>query len=167
MHNATPLKTRYSCSSIPPFRYFEHFHDYFPIIRCRDPDKIYESAPILFWTIIIIAARRFAKDETVLPFLTESLPAEVWGAMGNPPLRIGVINALLLLCAWPFTTIRFLRDPSTIFSSIAMSSCFLIGLHTGRGEHPELVNTNFQIHNTDEEATYTWAGFNIISQRCV
>ncbi len=85
--------------------------------------------------------------------------------MGNPPLPIGVINALLLLCAWPFTTIRFLRDPSTIFSSIALSSCFLIGLHTGRGEHPELLNPNFQIRNSDEEATYTWAGYNIISQR--
>ncbi len=86
--------------------------------------------------------------------------------MGSPPLPLGVINALLLLCAWPFTTIRFLRDPSLIFSSIAMSSCFLLGLHTGRGEHPELVNSNFQMRNTDEEATYTWAGFNIISQRC-
>jgi transcriptional regulatory protein LEU3 len=122
----------------------------------------------LFWTIIAISARRFAKDESVLPFLTESLQKEVWGAMGYPPLPIGVINALLLLCAWPFTTIRFLRDPSSIFSSIAMSSCFLVGLHTGRGEHRELVNNpNFQIRNTDEEATYTWAGFNIISQRYV
>ncbi|CAK7227330.1 hypothetical protein SBRCBS47491_006532 [Sporothrix bragantina] len=46
-----------------------------------------------------------------------------------------------------------------------MSSCFMIGLHTGRGEHPELANPNFQIRNTDEEATFTWAGFNIISQR--
>ncbi|CAK7236744.1 hypothetical protein SEUCBS140593_009723 [Sporothrix eucalyptigena] len=146
-------------------KYFEHFHPHFPIIRSRDPDKCYESAPILFWTIIVIAARRFAKDDTVLPFLTESLTAEVWGTMGNPPLPLGVINALLLLCAWPFTTIRFMRDPSMIFSSIAMSSCFMIGLHTGRGEHPELANPNFQIRNTDEEATFTWAGFNIISQR--
>ncbi|KJR82959.1 c6 zinc finger domain containing protein [Sporothrix schenckii 1099-18] len=146
-------------------KYFEYFHPHFPIIRTRDPDKIYESAPLLFWTIMVIAARRFAKDDSVLPFLTESLPSEVWGAMGNPPLPLGMINALLLLCAWPFTTIRFLRDPSTIFSSIAMSSCFMIGLHTGRGEHPELANPNFQIRNTDEEATFTWAGFNIISQR--
>ncbi|CAK7240650.1 MAG: hypothetical protein STHCBS139747_002096 [Sporothrix thermara] len=146
-------------------KYFDHFHQHFPIIRSRDPDKCYESAPILFWTIIVIAARRFARDDTVLPFLTESLTSEVWGVMGNPPLPLGVINALLLLCAWPFTTIRFLRDPSLIFSSIAMSSCFMIGLHTGRGEHPELVNPNFQIRNTDEEATFTWAGFNIISQR--
>ncbi|KAL1899756.1 hypothetical protein Sste5346_002621 [Sporothrix stenoceras] len=146
-------------------KYFEHFHPHFPIIRSRDPDKCYESAPILFWTIMVISARRFAKDDSVLPFLTESLPSEVWGAMGNPPLPLGVINALLLLCAWPFTTIRFMRDPSMIFSSIAMSSCFMIGLHTGRGEHPELANPNFQIRNTDEEATFTWAGFNIISQR--
>ena len=114
---------------------------------------------------MVISARRFARDDTVLPFLTESLSSEVWGAMGNPPLPLGIINALLLLCAWPFTTIRFMRDPSTIFSSIAMSSCFMLGLHTGRGEHPELINPNFQIRNTDEEATFTWAGFNIISQR--
>ncbi|CAK7565166.1 MAG: hypothetical protein SEPTF4163_003076 [Sporothrix epigloea] len=146
-------------------KYFEHFHPHFPIIRTRDPDKCYEAAPILFWTIVVISARRFARDDTVLPFLTESLSSEVWGAMGNPPLPLGIINALLLLCAWPFTTIRFMRDPSTIFSSIAMSSCFMLGLHTGRGEHPELINPNFQIRNTDEEATFTWAGFNIISQR--
>lgn len=146
-------------------RYFEHFHSYFPIVRIRDPDKVYETSPILFWTIIVISARRFAKDDTVLPFLTDALTTEVWGYMGTPPLHLGVINALLLLCVWPFTTIRFLRDPSAIFSSIAMSSCFLIGLHTGRGEHPELANANFQIRNTDEEAVYSWAGVNIISQR--
>ncbi|TPX10853.1 uncharacterized protein E0L32_008242 [Thyridium curvatum] len=146
-------------------RYFECFHDYFPIVRLQDPDKCYEKAPVLFWAILMVSARRFAKDSTVLPFLTESVPPEIWSAAAVPPLSVEAINALLLLCAWPLTTIRFIADPSAHYMSLAMTSCYLLGLQSGRGEQPELLRPNYQIRCTDEEAAYTWAGANIITQK--
>jgi len=148
-------------------RYFEHFHPYLPIVRSRDPDAIYKRGPVLFWAIIMTACRRFARDDTVFQFLIDSLLPEIWSSVSQPPLRLPIINSLLLLATWPFPTIRFLSDPSMIFAGIAMNSSFLTGLHTGQGGHSEFKGANCIKRDTDEEAIFTWAGCAIISHRCV
>lgn len=146
-------------------RYFEHFHPYFPIVRTRDPDTCYKAGPILFWVVIVTACRRYARDDTVFPFLVEALQSEIWASVAVPPLSLPTVNALLLLCAWPLTGVRFLTDPSNIYSSVAMNACFVLGLHTGQGGHPEHTYPAYRLAVTDEEAVYTWSGYNIISQR--
>ncbi|KAK3942990.1 hypothetical protein QBC46DRAFT_53612 [Diplogelasinospora grovesii] len=146
-------------------RYFEHFHPYLPIVRTRDPDTCYKRGPVLFWAVILTACRRYARDDSVFQFLVDSLLPEIWNAVSQPPLRLPVINALLLLATWPNPTIRFLSDPSLIFAGIAMNSAFLTGLHTGRGSHSEFKGPSYRQDTTDEEATFTWAGCAIISHR--
>ena len=118
-------------------KYFEHFHPYLPIVRTRDPDTCYKRGHVLFWAIIMTACRRFARDDSVFQFLIDSLLPEIWSSVSQPPLRLPIINSLLLLATWPFPTIRFLSDPSIIFAGIAMNSSFLTGLHTGQGGHSE------------------------------
>ena len=146
-------------------RYFEHFHPYLPIVRTRDPDAVYQRGPVLFWTIILTACRRFARDSSVYQFLMDSLSPEIWNCVSQPPLRLPIINALLILATWPFPKIRFLSDPSLIFAGIAVHSCFLTGLHTGQGTHHEFKSPVYHFDTTDEEATYTWAGCAILSHR--
>ncbi|KAK3494951.1 uncharacterized protein B0T23DRAFT_121741 [Neurospora hispaniola] len=146
-------------------KYFEHFHPYFPVVRQRDPDICYERGHVLFWAIIMTACRRFAKDDSVYQFLMDSLLPEIWNAISRPPLKLPIINALLLVATWPNPDIRFLTDPSMIFTGIAMNSALLIGLHTGRGAHTEFTGLLDKVDTTDEEATYTWAGCAIISHR--
>ena len=148
-------------------RYFEHFHPYFPVVRQRDPDICYERGHVLFWAIIMTACRRFAKDDSVYQFLMDSLLPEIWNAISRPPLKLPIINALLLVATWPFPDIRFLTDPSMIFTGIAMNSALLTGLHTGRGAHTEFTGLLDKVDTTDEEAVYTWAGCAIISHRYV
>jgi len=148
-----------------PRRYFEHFHPYLPVVRTRDPNDCYKSGPILFWAVIVTACRRYAKDETVFQFLVETISADVWAGAAQPPLRLTTINALLLLIAWPLPTIRLMTDPSYIFVGIAVNSCLSIGLQTGKGRHPEFTVPWYQLQTTDEEATYTWAACNLVSQR--
>ncbi|KAK1535275.1 hypothetical protein CPAR01_08817 [Colletotrichum paranaense] len=146
--------------------YFEHFHPYFPIVRSQDPDKLYKQSPILFWTLIAISSRRYTRDAGLFPFLIENLPREVWAAVSSPPISMSTVDALLVLCTWPLPSIRFLNDPSSSYVAIAQNAALLLGLHTGRGTHPEFcIGPNRQTDITDEEACFTWMGYNIQAQR--
>ncbi|KAK1727981.1 uncharacterized protein BDZ83DRAFT_610825 [Colletotrichum acutatum] len=146
--------------------YFEHFHPYFPIVRSQDPDRLYKQSPILFWTLIAISSRRYTRDAGLFPFLIENLPREVWAAVSNPPISMSTVDALLVLCTWPLPSIRFLNDPSSSYVAIAQNAALLLGLHTGRGTHPEFcIGPNRQTDITDEEACFTWMGYNIQAQR--
>ncbi|KAJ4385315.1 hypothetical protein N0V85_008137 [Neurospora sp. IMI 360204] len=98
------------------------------------------------------ACRRFAKDDLVYQFLMDSLLPEIWNVISRPPLKLPIINALLLVATWPNPDIRFLTDPSMIFTGIAMNSALLTGLHTGRGAHTEFTGLLDKVDTTDEEA---------------
>jgi hypothetical protein len=138
-----------------------------PIVRQRDPDACYASAPILFWAVIVTACRRYAKHESTFKFLVDSISSEIWSAVALVPVRPPVINALLVLATWSLPTIRFTSDPAYLYVGIALSSCLYLGVHTGKGSTIEFGVPRYQVATTDEEATYTWAASNIISQRSV
>ncbi|KAK2003418.1 hypothetical protein LX36DRAFT_696918 [Colletotrichum falcatum] len=140
-------------------QYLEHFHPYFPIVRSQDPDRMYKQSPVLFWTLIAVSSRRYTRDVELFPFLAENLPREVWAAVSTPPISMSTVNALLVLCTWPLPTLRFLSDPSSSYIAIAQNAALLLGMHTGRGTHPEFcIGSNRQTDITDEEACFTWMG---------
>lgn len=145
--------------------YFKNFHPYLPIIRMRDPDTIYNAGPVLFWVIMVTSCRRTSHAGGVFDFLVESVKSEVWESVSDPPLSLATINALLILSAWPLPTIRFMKDPSPIYASMLMNSCYLLGIHTGRGDFPAVTYPAYRLSVSNEEAVYTWVGYNIISQR--
>ncbi|CAJ2506188.1 Uu.00g003180.m01.CDS01 [Anthostomella pinea] len=146
-------------------KYFECYHPYMPIVRERDPNKCYESGPLLFWSILFIASRRYARDGTALPFLLDSVRREMFTAITILPLSLSSINALILVCSWIFPDVRFVNDPTALFSSVTGNASMLLGIHTGKGAHPEFSHGAFQNSFTDEEAALTWTGYNIIAQR--
>ncbi|KAI8959757.1 hypothetical protein F5Y11DRAFT_289247 [Daldinia sp. FL1419] len=146
-------------------KYFEYYHPYMPVLRNKDPNKCYDNSQFLFWTVIYVASRRYAKNSTIFPFMLESIKKDAYSAIANPPLPLPTINALLLLCTWIFPEVRFVHDPCALFSSICMSATTQLGIHCGKGGHPEFSHSVYQNNFTDEEASVTWAGYNIISQR--
>ncbi|KAI1854941.1 hypothetical protein JX266_001059 [Neoarthrinium moseri] len=146
-------------------KYFECFHPYMPVVRHRDPNKCYESGSVLFWTIIMIACRRYARNSQLLSFLMEAVRKELFSTICSLPLSIHSINALILVCTWVFPDIRFLNDPTSMFTGATTNASLLLGIHSGKGSHPEYSIGMFQNHFRDEEAHYTWAGYNIITQR--
>ncbi|KAI1378344.1 hypothetical protein F4677DRAFT_412923 [Hypoxylon crocopeplum] len=146
-------------------KYFECYHPYMPIIRHRDPNKCYESSPLLFWTIIYVASRRYARDPTVFPFLLEAMKRDSLAAVATVPLTMASINALIILSSWIFPDVRFINDPTTLFSGACMNAALQLGIHTGKGAHREYSVGVFQNSFSDEEASFTWAGYNIIAQR--
>ncbi|KAI1640199.1 hypothetical protein F4809DRAFT_520615 [Biscogniauxia mediterranea] len=145
-------------------KYFECYHPYMPIVRHRDPNRVYESGPVLFWAIVFVASRRYGRNPTVLPFLMDEVRRELHAAL-TAPMSMPVVNAFILVCAWCFPDARFVNDPTALFSSAIGNAALLLGIHTGKGAHPEYSVGPFQNNFTDEEAAYTWAGYNIISQR--
>lgn len=147
------------------YRYFEFYHPYMPIVQVRDPNKCYESGKLLFWVIIYIASRRYAKNPKVLPFLLESLKKDAFSTISIIPLSMASINALILLCTWIFPDVRFVNDPTSLFSSVCMNTALQLGIHTGKGAHPEYSHGVYQNSFSDKEASFTWAGYNIIAQR--
>ncbi|RBQ91419.1 hypothetical protein VDGD_05862 [Verticillium dahliae] len=116
-------------------QYFKHFHPYFPIVRIREPNRVYAACPILFWTIITVACRAYACDAELFSFLAQNLPREVWAVAMTPPLDLPAINALLVLSAWRFPSAKNSGDPSSSYVAIAMNASLMPGLHTGRGAH--------------------------------
>ena len=136
-----------------------------PIVRHRDPNRCYDLCPLLFWTIVSIAARRYARDDAALGFLLDAVKRESSAAGGVFPLGLHHINALILVCTWCFPDVRFVTDRTTLFSGIAANACLLLGIHTGKGRHKEYTVGQFPNEFTDEEAAFTWAGCNIVSQR--
>ncbi|KAI0439290.1 hypothetical protein F4803DRAFT_531810 [Xylaria telfairii] len=146
-------------------KYFEFYHLYMPVVRHRDPNKCFETCPLLFWTIIYVGSRRYAKSTSLVPFLSEEIRRQVFATLGDIPLSLHTINAVILICSWVFPGVRLVNEPSAILSSAITNAALLSGIHTGKGGHPEYSHGAFQNNYTDEEATYTWAGLNIVSQR--
>ncbi|KAI1327891.1 hypothetical protein F5Y16DRAFT_410093 [Xylariaceae sp. FL0255] len=145
--------------------YFEHLHTYMPIVRHRDPNKCYESCPLLFWTIIYVAVRRYKKNDALLPFLVDEVQKQSLAAMTKMPLSLATINALILICSWMWPIVRFVVDQASLYTSVMGNAAVLLGIHTGKASHPEYSHGPFQSNFTDEEATFTWAGLNIVCQR--
>lgn len=100
-----------------------------------------------------------------MPFLLETVRRDLFSAMTELPLSLSTINALLLVCTWAFPDVRFVTDPTPLFSAAAMNAALLLGLHRGRGWNPEFSFGLMQVNFSDEEAAYTWAGYNIVAQR--
>ncbi|KAJ0118351.1 Transcriptional regulatory protein SEF1 [Diaporthe amygdali] len=146
-------------------QYFEHFHPYFPVVRIREPDAVYNAGPVLFWVIVVTACRKSTHEGGIFDFLVDAVRNEIWGSVSDPPVSLATINALLILSVWPLPTIRFMKDPSPIYVSLLMNSCYMLGIHTGRGDFPTQVYPAYRLSVSDEEAVYSWVGFNIISQR--
>jgi transcriptional regulatory protein LEU3 len=126
---------------------------------------MYESENTLFWTVLLVACRRYARTTFVLPFLMTGVKKELSSAIVQLPLTISTINALILVCTWVFPIVRFVNDPTPSYSSAMMNTAMLLGIHTGKGSNTEFSFGSFQTNFTDEEAAYTWGGYNITSQR--
>ncbi|KAI0858913.1 hypothetical protein F4860DRAFT_484528 [Xylaria cubensis] len=146
-------------------KYFEIYHPYMPVVRHRNPNKCFETCPLLFWTIIYVGSRRYAKSTSLVPFLAEEIRRQVFATLGDIPLSLHTINAVILICSWVFPGVRLVNEPSSLLSNAVIHAALLQGIHTGKGGHPEYSYGAYQNNYTDEAATYTWAGLNIVSQR--
>ncbi|KAG9253905.1 putative C6 transcription factor [Emericellopsis atlantica] len=149
--------------------YLGLFHPFVPVLAKRDPDECYAASPVLFWIIIFVVTRRHRRAGTstnLFDALVEWLSKEIWTLPGSPLMGIEAVHAMLIICAWPLPTIRLVTDPSVVLSGAALNFCLSMGLHTGKGRHPEFcIGARSHFSSTDEEASCTWLMACSLAQR--
>ncbi|CAD6593619.1 MAG: hypothetical protein ASARMPRED_007738 [Alectoria sarmentosa] len=132
---------------------FQHFFTcYHPFIPFLDPtrttDEYYLSSPLLFWTIISVATRRY--DPSLLTSLAVPLSELLWKTIAEVPQNYIVVKALY---------------PTFMLSGLMMQVAMQIGLH--RPSHAQDF-TKFKVKLREEELrdrVRTWATCNAVAQR--
>jgi hypothetical protein len=105
--------------------YFEKLHIYLPFRMSRSIETIYEVCPLLFWVIVAVASR----DQVMVKNLIPHVKQMVSEITLKPARNVEIVQALLILCMWPFLYHSQLEDPSFIYSGMAMHIGLQIGLH--------------------------------------
>lgn len=105
--------------------YFTRCHPYLPFIMCRSIEAVYEKCPMLFWVICAVASDETVRSQLEVPI--RRLMSEVL----DPPKGSSVerVQAILILCMWPFPFTNQKFDSSFIYSGIATQIGLSIGLH--------------------------------------
>jgi hypothetical protein len=150
--------------------YFQHFHQFLPILDpLETPDEYYNSSPVLFWVLISVAARRFTEDQILISSLAQAVPKLVWERIAEHPIPFPALQALLVLCMWPFPLTHMWGDASVSLSNISLVAAFHMGLH--RPDHMQEFSRNPRTKNplipasTDPlERRKTWAAVNIVTE---
>ncbi|KAK3329511.1 hypothetical protein B0H66DRAFT_466240 [Apodospora peruviana] len=145
--------------------YFDCYHPFLPFLNStQTPDQYYQQNPLLYWSIISVASRRFARDQTFLTKLSGPLTRLLWQTVGDVPQSYYAVKALCLLCTWPLPTSTSSSDPTHILGGVMMKTATGIGLH-----RPNHINdfSRFPVElNKDglHDRIMTWAVCNIVAQ---
>jgi hypothetical protein len=123
----------------------------------------YNTCPLLFWIVMAIASkasRKYADLYLQLRHLIERLVAD----HANPASRSTYfVQALLLLCIWPFPFSAVNEEPSWLYCSLAIHMAMLLGLH--RPQHPfRLLNAADAEVGDLAVQTRTWIACFVVNQ---
>lgn len=159
-------------------RYLKKYHPHCPLL---DPtlgsDHYFNTSPILGWTIIIIAARRYSTDVQLLNKLITPHKKLLWATISEMPQRYYTAKSLALLCTWsiPITTVNSRSspagglglsemDPTFMLSGIMIQIAIQCGLH--RPLNTDDLNRSSRVVSQAEieDRKLTWALCNIVAQ---
>jgi hypothetical protein len=104
--------------------YYAQCHPYLDFSLPTSPESVYEKCPLLFWVICAVA-----NSTSTMLELQPGIQAMVGQILVNPPRSVEVVQALLILCMWPFPFYSTLSDPSFLYCGIATQIALQIGLH--------------------------------------
>lgn len=138
--------------------FFARCHLYLGLPLSTDPEHTLETCPLLFWVICAVVSPP-ATVVQLQPGITEMV-AQI---MTRPSRSIEVVQALLILCMWPFPFDRTLDDPSFIYCGMATHIGFQIGLHRP-GRQSEFSSRQEVIDVGEHARRLTWVACYVVSQ---
>ena len=146
-------------------RYFDRYHTFLPFLDCeKSPDEYYELSPILFWCIVAVASRRHTSHITLFTSLATPTTKLVWDNVAALPIPLHTIQALLLLCTWPFPHSSLWLEPTPIFCNIALTAAMQLGLHRPQS-FGDFMRTKTRLSDAQNELrSRTWAACNVVAQ---
>ncbi|KAF2652934.1 hypothetical protein K491DRAFT_706146 [Lophiostoma macrostomum CBS 122681] len=146
--------------------YFTHYHPFLPILDVSlSPALCFENSSLLFWAVISVASRRRGDGAALYLRLSGPVTALAWKSLQSLPHRIHDIQALALLCTWPFPIDDSRVDVSYLWAGAMMQMGVQLGLH--RPLTPQdFSKDRIQLTKADvSEMIRTWAACNIVAQR--
>ena len=146
--------------------FFAFYHPFLPILEpSKPPEHYFKTSQLLFWTVLVIGARRSPSDPTLFLRLTPEISKLVWSTLADVPQNYHVVKALCLLCTWPLPISSTSTDATFMLSGVMTHVAMQIGLH--RPSHAQDF-TKFHVQLREEELkdrVKTWATCNIVAQR--
>lgn len=148
--------------------YFAHYHPFLPILDARaSPEKYLSSSVVLFWAIVSVASRRYDGDPTLLSRLARPVTDLTWKNLQGVPLSKYAVQALALLCTWPFPVSSSTADVSYMWSGLMVQIGMQMGLHRPFNTQ-DFTRNPVQLDESEVyETVRTWAACNIVAQRSV
>nr|POE99495.1 transcriptional regulatory protein sef1 [Quercus suber] len=145
--------------------YFSSFHPFLPLLS---PDTDYHAYfaihPLLHWTIVTTAARRYDPKPGLLMELQRPLEQMLWTAISSIPQIYHVCKALALICTWPLPSASTSQEPSMMLTGVMFQLAMQYGLH--RPSHAQDFS-RFRVELREEDIAdrlNTWAAVNIVAQ---
>lgn len=139
--------------------YFEKMHLYLPFRMIRSIESIHELCPLLFWVIVAVASRDRVLVKSLIPHV-QRMMSEI---TLKPVRNVETVQAILILCIWPFPYTSQLDDQSFVFCGMAVHIGLQIGLHRPEyayqfSSKQDVLRTSIPIRRT------TWISCFIVNQ---
>lgn len=110
--------------------YFTNYHPNFPILPDMELFVLeYDSNRLLLWTVLAIASKSSVDCPALFPSLVDpvrKMAADIYAPQSR---SFRTMQALLLLCTWPFPFQQTHNDPSPMYGSLATNIGYSLGLH--------------------------------------
>lgn len=145
--------------------FFRFYHPFIPVLDPEKPaDHYFELCPLLFWTVVLVAARRHEENAMLFTGLKGDYEKLVWSTIASVPQNYHVVKALAILCSWPLPTPSTSSDQTFLLSGTMRQIALQTGLH--RPSHVQDFSRNkVDLREEDvQDRLKTWAVCNIVSQ---
>ncbi|GAM85186.1 hypothetical protein ANO11243_031900 [Dothideomycetidae sp. 11243] len=145
--------------------FFARYHPYLPLLLPEiTPSGYFELCPLLYWTILTVASRRYDGRPGLLSELKPPLHELLWDTVGCVPQTYHAVKALCLLCAWPLPTSSTSLDPSMIICGTMVHLAMQFGLH--RPSHAQdFSRIKLELREEDiKDRMNTWVAVNVCAQ---
>ena len=145
--------------------YFQSFHPFLPVLNPEwNYNQYYSLHPLLHWTIVAVAARRYDPKPGLLVEIQQPLEEMVWTTLSQVPQIYHVCKALALLCTWPLPNSSTTTEPTMMLTGAMFQLAMQYGLH--RPSHAQDFS-RFRVDLREEDIAdrlNTWAAVNIVAQ---
>jgi hypothetical protein len=141
--------------------YFARCHPYLPFkMKTHSTDEIYSKCPLLFWVICAVTSTWQARKR-----FAPLIKAMVANILHSPSRSVEIVQALLILCVWPFSVSTLNEDPSHFYSSLAAQMGLQLGLHCPAQAHSHKSEPNDQATAADNVVKTTiWLACFVVEQ---
>ncbi|KAF1971835.1 hypothetical protein BU23DRAFT_470039 [Bimuria novae-zelandiae CBS 107.79] len=142
------------------FKIFATFlYPHFPVLNPNlSIPAIYDTAPLLFWTIIAIVASHgpLPQHSALVEYVKEPYLAQLRVEILTAPVPLQTLQAIIHLIMWPFHTPRQSHDSSWLYCGVAVNAALYMGLH--HSKPPQSLRSIGVPSGSQRARASTWVG---------